>query len=792
MSFDLTNKNIQDTYQNLLQKTGSDGRLYDLVGNEVRNLTIDGTLTANTYITSQSITQTSSGSTAFGNDDNDSHNFKGHITASGNISSSGKINASEIQVNGTSVVTDVGTSVTQGAFTETKGGVAGTVTLTDLGTTDNPTFNTITANTDILVARNIAHIGDTGTQVAFDTGKITNNANQIVLTGPVTASGNISASGIEHHFGGDVLVDDEVMIYGDSLVFMTAGTNTIKIGASNILTFDGATTKFKDNTQVEGYISSSGVVYSNDVEVDDEYRINAVKVIDYSGRIRFGADEQKVEIDGKNIKLDAPVTASIISASSVITSSGFTANTSVGNITLGDIGSSVGGVFSSNDLFLKAADDVMFSGGTSGTIVATMKGDENQLYIHGNLHANSGVTVVGDISASGDLYLEGNDIYNDGTRKINFGSSLTLDTANGRVNFNNTDTSIASGDAYGKFVFVNNDNGEETAHIQVVATENHTSGDNGGSKYEFLAMPNATDTSDDSNFYTIATLDPNGTSGHLNVKGNISASGNIFGTDYYGMSNRIIAVGAAQTTFGYGNNKTEIDGINIKLDAPITASGNISSSGNFIGNELTLDDEINLTTNNKFIQQKTSAGSFRPIIGTDSNDVLSIGSTTLRKIQLEVATKVIGNITASGDISSSGTIYATPHLLYETSSISSTGNVQGDIVRFGNTTTVAGAIYAHTGSGWVLAHSGSNGNASSSLGFAVGTNSTNDGMLLRGMANIGYDPGGNNGCALYLETPGSASNSTPYTSGHVARVVGWNYGSDTVYFNPDNTWVEVS
>ena len=115
----------------------------------------------------------------------------------------------------------------------------------------------------------------------------------------------------------------------------------------------------------------------------------------------------------------------------------------------------------------------------------------------------------------------------------------------------------------------------------------------------------------------------------------------------------------------------------------------------------------------------------------------------------------------------------------------------GDIVRFGNTTTLPGAIYAHTGSGWTLAHSGSSGQASSSLGFAVGSNSTSDGMLLRGMGNIGYDPGGRNGCALYLEAPGSASNTTPTTSGHVARVVGWNYGNNTIYFNPDNTWVDI-
>ena len=40
MSFDLTNKNIQDTFQNLLQKTGSNGRLFDLEGNQVNDLTL--------------------------------------------------------------------------------------------------------------------------------------------------------------------------------------------------------------------------------------------------------------------------------------------------------------------------------------------------------------------------------------------------------------------------------------------------------------------------------------------------------------------------------------------------------------------------------------------------------------------------------------------------------------------------------------------------------------------------------------------------------------------------------
>ena len=77
MGFDLTNQNISDTFQNLLQKTGSEGHLYDLTGNQVTNLTIGGTLTAHSYVTSESIVNTSSGSTAFGNTADDSHTFIG-------------------------------------------------------------------------------------------------------------------------------------------------------------------------------------------------------------------------------------------------------------------------------------------------------------------------------------------------------------------------------------------------------------------------------------------------------------------------------------------------------------------------------------------------------------------------------------------------------------------------------------------------------------------------------------------------------------------------------------------
>ena len=103
MSFDLTNKNISDTYQNLLQKTGSNNQLFDLLGNPVTDLTIQGALIAESYIVSQSTLVFSSGSTAFGNSLDDTHNFTGgivagNITASGDISSSGEIIGSSLTI----------------------------------------------------------------------------------------------------------------------------------------------------------------------------------------------------------------------------------------------------------------------------------------------------------------------------------------------------------------------------------------------------------------------------------------------------------------------------------------------------------------------------------------------------------------------------------------------------------------------------------------------------------------------------------------------------------------------
>jgi len=94
---DLVNQNIQDTYQKVVQTDGTNladgtGSLLPISFNG-NNVVISGSLTANKYIVSSSVTNitiaTLSGSTNFGNTSDDTHNFIGTSTFEGTVDVSG-------------------------------------------------------------------------------------------------------------------------------------------------------------------------------------------------------------------------------------------------------------------------------------------------------------------------------------------------------------------------------------------------------------------------------------------------------------------------------------------------------------------------------------------------------------------------------------------------------------------------------------------------------------------------------------------------------------------------------
>ena len=99
-----------------------------------------------------------------------------------------------------------------------------------------------------------------------------------------------------------------------------------------------------------------------------------------------------------------------------------------------------------------------------------------------------------------------------------------------------TSTTVADGDTIGQLTFNNADDGSSTLNIKGMATEDHASGTNGGSKLEFQVTPNGT-----SALVTAVTIDQDKS---LTVVGNISSSGIISGQAGLLVHSKSSAVGA--------------------------------------------------------------------------------------------------------------------------------------------------------------------------------------------------------------------------------------------------------
>jgi len=122
---------------------------------------------------------------------------------------------------------------------------------------------------------------------------------------------------------------------------------------------------------------------------------------------------------------------------------------------------------------------------------------------------------------------------------------------------------------------------------------------------------------------------------------------------------------------------------------------------------------------------------------------------------------------------------------------------------WGNSTTTRGKLYYLTTTNtWALTNASTNAKGSDQvLAIALGTDSRQDGMLLRGRFTV---PQANitswtQGKALYMAetTDGLMTTVAPNGPGQVVRVVGHCMGKNTgilgspLYFNPEPGWLEL-
>jgi hypothetical protein len=117
----------------------------------------------------------------------------------------------------------------------------------------------------------------------------------------------------------------------------------------------------------------------------------------------------------------------------------------------------------------------------------------------------------------------------------------------------------------------------------------------------------------------------------------------------------------------------------------------------------------------------------------------------------------------------------------------------GDIVTFGGGSLTAGNLYyLDSLGGWSVTDANSTSSSTGMLAFALGT-SASDGMLVRGyIRNSGFTT--NTGNIVYVSTTaGEVTTTAPSGSGDIVRIIGYSIDgtNEIIYFNPDNTWVEI-
>jgi hypothetical protein len=287
----------------------------------------------------------------------------------------------------------------------------------------------------------------------------------------------------------------------------------------------------------------------------------------------------------------------------------------------------------------------------------------------------------------------------------------------------------------------------------------------------------------------------------ITASGNISASGDLY--SYNITVGRDINVDRAITCTSLSN---------VFSTTHVTSSGNISASGTLIGGALiatstnTSEDAAHYITfqkNGHNLHNTTNGLSFNP-----STDQLTLGGNINIKGQDSEITglsTITGAVTFSSHITASGNISA--------SSITATGGniignklydidqeYSGDVVSFGtgpggvNGDIVQGELYCLDSSQhWEKADADTLATSAGMLGIAIADDDPT--FLVKGIIGNTAFAGFTTGQVLYVHTtPGDVTNTAPSDNTEVVRVVGYaiDGGNRIIYFDPDKTWVQVT
>ena len=598
MSFDLTNKNISDTFQNLMQRTGSDNQLYDLKGNPIGDLTITGSLHAQSYIVSQSITSVSSGSNIFGNSMDDVHIFSGSVISMSLAGAAGNASYGPGGIN----------------IFGTPGGTS------DLG-----------VNIGLTMSGSYSGYNFTGSaNMGLD------NLGRFIIENTINQNHTIGGDLIlkTKNFTNAIFIDDQsnTVSIGDSAVSsqLLAG-ETLKVSGSAYLRGNLYTHDIYTSGSVNGInkvISSSGYVLTSSVQDFNTEVSRSAATFGFSGG-------GSVDVSG------TPVDNQIAIWTDQDTLEGDSELRYSGSQLLVD-----GDISASGDFYFSGSNSI----GAGGSIWSVHKIHQKQ-----STHTSNGGAI--DLGM-GKGYLGINSVYDSGTNNTQFGSLLGkgLRIYGGNIpeiaNWPSIDvkgwtywTLQATGSNIAKIAttqFLVNPDNSATIDFQV-----------GGSTNDYLIFADSS-----TNRVGVNSISP---SRELTVEGAISASGDLYiGSSigsYISASQGTLEISGSGTAVLDVDGNITASGF-IKTDSHITASGDISASGTGIFNRLEVHGTDGTLQTDYIIHKGDADTKF----GFPTNDKFKIRTAGTDRYVVDTTHTFTGNITtdshitASGNISASGTI----------------------------------------------------------------------------------------------------------------------------------------
>ena len=339
----LLGTNISDTYQKLVQVEG--GQLSDGTGSVLPlsfnsdGVTITGTLHANT-ISSSRVTSSviyTSGSSTFGDQASDTHTFLGHITASGTITATGNISASGT-ISAEKYAVDEHVALSTDGSTQGRVFSGADITGIQIGR-NGQTNRNIELLGPVTASGNISASSTSYIQTPEIRGHGTGTT-QLDVQGQLTASGNISSSGTitALNFTGSLLGTATTASYVTTAqtasyvtTAQTASYVTTAQTASYVTTAQTASYVSADNIDqpftnitASGNISASGnyIGLSYDAQQSSKgYKLSGAKVVYVQGSTYIFGRDAATTITGSSISLGSPGDAAHVTASGNISSS---------------------------------------------------------------------------------------------------------------------------------------------------------------------------------------------------------------------------------------------------------------------------------------------------------------------------------------------------------------------------------------------------------------------------------------------------------------------------------------